>query len=143
MPQFIKIDHDYVLAAAEAARVESKVQKLVYCSVRSSPPLHYMSLSYVLQSGGASSSSYMPYLKSKGLTEEGLVSLGYSDTVIFRPGMLVVPGGRGEGRLAESILAFALSTLLAYRAADLFAPAGRSLASCPTSRALSDRKSVV
>lgn len=57
------------------------------------------------QSGGSSSSSFIPYSKSKGLTEEGLASLGYDETIIFRPGMLVVPGGRPDHRLMESIAA--------------------------------------
>ncbi|KAL8278959.1 hypothetical protein RQP46_008628 [Phenoliferia psychrophenolica] len=86
--KFVKIDREYVLAAAKGARVEGKDQKIVYCS-----------------SGGASSTSFAPYLKSKGLTEEGLASLGYKETIIFRPGMLVVPGGRAEHRLVESLAA--------------------------------------
>ncbi|KAM0750498.1 hypothetical protein T439DRAFT_326460 [Meredithblackwellia eburnea MCA 4105] len=83
---FEKIDKDYVLAAAEAARIDSKHQVLTYCS-----------------SGGSSSGSPFPYLKSKGLTEEGLAGIGYSETLIFRPGMLQVPGGRKESRLVENI----------------------------------------
>ncbi|KAM0788193.1 hypothetical protein ACM66B_001352 [Microbotryomycetes sp. NB124-2] len=85
--QFYKVDREFVLAAAKHARVQDKKQSLVYCS-----------------SGSASSSSPFPYLKSKGLTEEGLASLGY-ETILFRPGMLAVPGGRAEHRLMESIAA--------------------------------------
>lgn len=66
----------------------SKPQRLVYIS-----------------SAGASKGSFVPYSKSKGLTEEGLVKSGYGDTIIFRPGMLAVPGGREEGRLVESVVA--------------------------------------
>ncbi|GAA5867283.1 hypothetical protein JCM1840_005009 [Sporobolomyces johnsonii] len=84
---FERIDRDYVLKAAEAARIEGKKQKMIY-----------------LSSGGASSSSPFLYPKSKGLTEEGLAALGYDQTIIFRPGFLVVPGGRkGDHRLAESL----------------------------------------
>ncbi|GAA5923566.1 hypothetical protein JCM1841_002986 [Sporobolomyces salmonicolor] len=84
---FEKIDREYVLKAAEAARIEGKLQKMIY-----------------LSSGGASSSSPFLYPKSKGLTEEGLAALGYDQTIIFRPGLLVVPGGRkGDHRLAESL----------------------------------------
>jgi len=37
------------------------------------------------------------------LTEQGLAALGYTRTVIMRPGFLQVPGGRSEGRLVESL----------------------------------------
>ncbi|KAK4693814.1 oxidoreductase, partial [Phenoliferia sp. Uapishka_3] len=88
MEKFVRIDREYVSAAAKAARVEGKDQRVVYCS-----------------SGGASSTSLFPYTKSKGLTEEGLAELGYKECIIFRPGMLIVPGGRGEHRLVESMAA--------------------------------------
>lgn len=45
-------------------------------------------------------------MKSKGLTEEGLAAIGYDETIIFRPALLAVPGGREEHRLAESVFAF-------------------------------------
>lgn len=41
------------------------------------------------------------YPKSKGLTEEGIAALGYSSAVIFRPGLLLAPGGRQERRIPE------------------------------------------
>ncbi|KAK7437363.1 hypothetical protein VKT23_018608 [Stygiomarasmius scandens] len=70
---FEKIDREYVLNAAREAKSSDSAheQRLLYCS-----------------SGGANSRSPFLYTKSKGLTEEGLASLGYSDTIIFRPGML-------------------------------------------------------
>ncbi|KAK4050112.1 C-24(28) sterol reductase [Microbotryomycetes sp. JL201] len=86
--KFFLIDREYVLGAAKCARVQGKKQSVVYCS-----------------SGSASSSSPFPYIKSKGLTEEGLAAIGYDETIIFRPGMLVVPGGRAEHRLMESLAA--------------------------------------
>jgi len=55
------------------------------------------------QSAGSSASSPFLYPSSKGLTEQGLAALGYSRTVILRPGYLQVPGGRSEGRLVESL----------------------------------------
>ncbi|GAA6060366.1 hypothetical protein JCM10212_004550 [Sporobolomyces blumeae] len=82
---FEKIDREYVVKAAEAAKTSGK-QRLVYLSAASSN----------------SSSSFL-YVKSKGLTEEALAALGYSETFIVRPGYLDVPGGRNESRLAESI----------------------------------------
>ncbi|KAH7105782.1 hypothetical protein BKA62DRAFT_687955 [Auriculariales sp. MPI-PUGE-AT-0066] len=65
---FEKIDREYVLNAAKAARVEGIEQRLVYCSV-----------------SGASASSPFLYVKSKGLTENGLAALGYKDTISVRP----------------------------------------------------------
>ena len=41
--------------------------------------------------------------RSKGLTEEALASIGYSDTIIFRPGLLAGVH-REEPRYAEAIL---------------------------------------
>lgn len=41
--------------------------------------------------------------RSKGLTEEALASIGYSDTIIFRPGLLAGVHRR-EPRIAESVL---------------------------------------
>ncbi|KAG8697100.1 Protein fmp52, mitochondrial [Ceratobasidium sp. 395] len=72
---FEKIDREYVINAAKAAK--------------STDPAHQQRLVY-LSSGGASvsSPSWFWYLKSKGLTESGLASLGYSDFIAFRPGML-------------------------------------------------------
>lgn len=57
---FVKIDREYVLAAAKAALTDEKatMQRLLYCS-----------------SAGANSSSFFLYPKSKGLTEEGLGEL--------------------------------------------------------------------
>ncbi|PPQ90052.1 hypothetical protein CVT25_006292 [Psilocybe cyanescens] len=89
---FEKIDREgtsasrYVLAAAKEARSSdsSTPQRLVY-----------------LSSGGANSSSPFLYPKSKGLTEEGLASLGYSDTIIFRPGFLAGTN-RADHRVVET-----------------------------------------
>ncbi|BGP34586.1 hypothetical protein JCM10296v2_006408 [Rhodotorula toruloides] len=84
---FERIDREYVLSAARAARREDKPdQRVVYVS-----------------STSANSSAWFLYPRSKGLTEEGLASLGYASTTIFRPGLLVAPGGRGEHRFAESL----------------------------------------
>ncbi|TRM58750.1 hypothetical protein BD626DRAFT_573261 [Schizophyllum amplum] len=84
---FEKIDREYVVNAAREARVEGHPQRLVY-----------------LFSGGANASSPFLYMRSKGLTENALVSLGYDDSIIFRPGMLIGTN-RGEFRLDESIAA--------------------------------------
>ncbi|KAF5362443.1 hypothetical protein D9756_002410 [Leucocoprinus leucothites] len=84
---FEKIDRDYVISAAKAARVPNQEQRLVY-----------------LSSAGANASSSFLYMRSKGQTEIGLAKLGYSDTIIFRPAMLL-GAKREESRVAESIFA--------------------------------------
>jgi len=82
---FTKIDKEYVVNAAKAAKVD-KDQQLVYISTY-----------------GASPKSMSFYTCSKGLTEKALAELGYKDTVIFRPAFLANVK-RPESRLAESIL---------------------------------------
>ncbi|GAA5949396.1 hypothetical protein JCM3765_003396 [Sporobolomyces pararoseus] len=94
---FERIDRDYVVKAAEAARIEGKKQKLVYLSASSSN----------------SSSSFL-YVRSKGLTEEALAGIGYSETVVARPGFLVVPGGRGESRILETGFGKVMSLLSTF-----------------------------
>ncbi|KAL0057898.1 hypothetical protein AAF712_015447 [Marasmius tenuissimus] len=51
--------------------------------------------------GGANMNSHFLYPRSKGLTEHGLALLGYSDTIIFRPGLLVGTE-RPQHRMVES-----------------------------------------
>jgi oxidoreductase len=41
--------------------------------------------------------------RSKGMTEQALAGLGYSDTIIFRPGFLA-NAERASGRLGEQII---------------------------------------
>ncbi|KAG8985276.1 Protein fmp52, mitochondrial [Tulasnella sp. 427] len=82
---FEKIDREYVLNAAKAAKVDAGQQRLVY-----------------LSSAGADANSFFLYPKSKGLTEQGLASL-YSDCIIFRPGLLK-EANRDEPRLVETII---------------------------------------
>ncbi|KAI9440865.1 hypothetical protein H4582DRAFT_1501353 [Lactarius indigo] len=81
---FTKIDKEYVVNAAKAAKVD-KEQRLVYISV-----------------GAANPGSTSFYLRSKGLTEKALAELGYNDTIVFRP-VVLANVERPEGRLVESI----------------------------------------
>ncbi|KAI0317008.1 hypothetical protein OF83DRAFT_192879 [Amylostereum chailletii] len=70
---FEKIDREYVVNAARAAKSSetTRSQRLVYlCSQAPNPK------------------SMILYSRSKGLTEQALAELGYSDTIIFRPGFL-------------------------------------------------------
>ncbi|KAJ8495786.1 hypothetical protein ONZ45_g12707 [Pleurotus djamor] len=87
---FEKIDREFVLNAAKAAKSDDPAheQRIVYCS-----------------STGANPKSPFLYPKSKGLTEQGLAALGYSDTIVFRPGFLKGTQ-REEPRLAESIFGY-------------------------------------
>ncbi|KAJ7355787.1 hypothetical protein DFH08DRAFT_955241 [Mycena albidolilacea] len=85
---FERIDREYVINAARAAKSEGHPQRLVYVSV-----------------GVADPKSYFLYPRSKGLTEEGLAGLGYEDTIVFRPGMLAGTN-RTESRPRESIAVF-------------------------------------
>ena len=55
----------------------------------------------VLQSNGANLKAPFLYPQSKGLTERDLASLGYNDTIIFRPGLLA-DTQRNDPRFAES-----------------------------------------
>ncbi|KAF8166659.1 hypothetical protein K438DRAFT_2065678 [Mycena galopus ATCC 62051] len=80
---FERIDREYVINAARAAKSEGHPQRLIYVS-----------------SFGVDSNSRFLYPRSKGLTEEGLASLGYEDTMVFRPGFLAGTK-RNEFRLAE------------------------------------------
>ncbi|KIJ21051.1 hypothetical protein PAXINDRAFT_65728 [Paxillus involutus ATCC 200175] len=85
--KFEKIDREYVVDACKAAK--------------SDDPLHEQRVVY-LSSGGANPSSPMLYTRSKGLTEQALARLGYSDTIVFRPGFLK-NAERSHARTAESI----------------------------------------
>lgn len=64
-----------------------------------------------LQSGGANPHSHFLYPRSKGLTEIELAGLGYDETIVFRPGMLLGTD-RGESRPAESIIGYVLLVYL-------------------------------
>ncbi|KIJ65452.1 hypothetical protein HYDPIDRAFT_110522 [Hydnomerulius pinastri MD-312] len=85
--KFEKIDREYVVNACQAAKTED--------------PAHEQRIVY-LSSSGASASSPFLYPKSKGLTELALARLGYSDTIVFRPGLLK-NADRSGTRLAESV----------------------------------------
>ncbi|KAK7030559.1 hypothetical protein R3P38DRAFT_2702286, partial [Favolaschia claudopus] len=82
---FERIDRKYVVDAARAAKSEGHSQRLVYVS-----------------STGADSKSHFLYTRSKGLTEDGLASLGYDDTIVFRPAVLAGTN-RPESRIGETI----------------------------------------
>jgi len=82
---FERIDREYVINAARAAKSDSHPQRLIY-----------------LSSIGADPKSRTLYTRSKGLTEEGLAKLGYEDCLVFRPGFLAGTD-RPESRLGETV----------------------------------------
>jgi uncharacterized protein YbjT (DUF2867 family) len=81
---FRTVDHDHVLAFAEAARA-SGARRFVTVS-----------------STGADAGSRNFYLRTKGETDDALAALGFDRLDIFRPGLLRGPRG-GERRLGERV----------------------------------------
>ncbi|KAF7370995.1 Oxidoreductase HTATIP2 [Mycena sanguinolenta] len=90
---FVRIDREYVINAAKAARSDKHPQRLVYVSTFN-----------------ADVNAWLPYFKSKGITEDGLASIGYDDTIVFRPGFLAGTN-RPKFRLGEAI-ALAIARVL-------------------------------
>lgn len=110
---FVRIDREYVLAAAKAAMTDKadENQRVIYCS-----------------SSGSNSKSSFLYMQSKGLTEEGLAGLGYSDCILFKPAYLA-GANRERTRYAEKV--FGVSIVCDY------AVKTRSLSHLPFSLSLS------
>lgn len=80
---FRKVDHDYTLAVANAAKAAGVERFAVVSSV------------------GASARSSNFYLRVKGETDEAIQKIGFSSLVIARPSMLV--GNREESRPGEKV----------------------------------------
>ncbi len=80
---FYRVDHDYVLAAAELAH-------------RAGTPIFGL-----VSSLGASASSRLFYLKTKGETEHALTALGFSSLTLVRPSLLI-GGPRSSARFLEA-----------------------------------------
>lgn len=92
---FRKVDFDYPMALARAARAQGATDFRLVSSV------------------GADARSGNFYLRVKGELEEALAQLGFTSLQIFRPGVLL--GDRGESRMGESIgkaLSVAIGPLL-------------------------------
>lgn len=79
-----KIDYDLNLNLAKAAK-EAGVDTYV-----------------LISSGGANSASMMPYMKMKGQLEDDVQKIGFTHTVILRPGLIL--GEREKSRTAEYFL---------------------------------------
>lgn len=63
--------------------------------------------------------------RSKGLTEQGLASLGYTETIVFRPGFLAQTN-RADRRISESIFS-KITGVLSYVSSSLEIPVRRLL----------------
>lgn len=96
---FYRVDHDYVLAAAQLAK-------------RAGTPTFGL-----VSSLGANASSRLFYLRVKGETEQALTALGFASQVIVRPSLLI-GGTRANARPLEAFGLFlgkCLASLLPRR----------------------------
>jgi uncharacterized protein YbjT (DUF2867 family) len=82
---FRAVDHDAVLAFAEAARGKGAQRFLLLSSI------------------GASARSRSFYLQTKGQTEDGLATLGFPQLTILRPSLIDDQGTRAEHRVGERL----------------------------------------
>lgn len=92
---FEKIDREYVVNAARATKTQD--------------PAHKQRVVY-LSSAGADASSHFLYTRSKGLTEQGLASIGFDDVVIFRPSFLA-EANREQPKPGEAFIGRAVGLL--------------------------------
>lgn len=80
---FRKVDHDYIVAFAKAAKARGAKRLLLVSSI------------------GADPASSVFYSRVKGETEQALGALGFEALHIFRPGLLI--GARAESRPVEAL----------------------------------------
>lgn len=114
-PAFRRVDHNYVIAVATAARQAGARQFIVVSSV------------------GAGGGSF--YLRVKGEMEAGLRALGFERLDVIRPGLLI--GDRAERRPAERVaqqLAPLIDPLLRGRLARYGTVAARDVADAIVAR---------
>lgn len=108
---FHRVDHDLVLATAEAARRAGTPALAVVSSV------------------GASTRSPSFYLRTKGETEVDLVALGFPSLTIVRPSMIDAPD-RDQPRPGEALGAAAFRLLRPLVPARYRAVTPRAIAAC-------------
>ncbi|KIY46729.1 hypothetical protein FISHEDRAFT_46667 [Fistulina hepatica ATCC 64428] len=99
---FEKIDREFVLNAAKEVKKEdpARPQRVLYVSCPS-----------------PSSTSMFLYPRSKGLTEEGLTKFGFSEAIMFRPGMLLGVQ-RPDARFLESAATSVMNTFRLTRVSN-------------------------
>lgn len=84
---FYRVDHDYVVETAKLAK-DGGCQHL-----------------HLVSSKGANKDSWFLYTKTKGQVEAELSEMGFPRLSIYRPGLLLFDGGRGqETRFDEALL---------------------------------------
>jgi uncharacterized protein YbjT (DUF2867 family) len=88
---FFKVDHDYVISFAEEV-YKAGVSRF-----------------FLISSMGASENSAFYYNRVKGQTENKLKTIGFEETHIMRPSLLL--GSREEKRMGESIAQFLMTSL--------------------------------
>lgn len=82
--EYYQIDHDYPILAAQLAKANGAKAIFVVTAV------------------GANANSQFSYVRTKGEVERDLLALGFSQTHIFRPSMIM--GSRKENRTLEKSL---------------------------------------
>lgn len=87
---FIKVDHDYVLAAAKLAH--------------SAAVPHFS----IVTAQGSNADSWFLYMQTKGRIENALKALGFSRLSIFQPGLLLRPD---NNRLGEKLATWFMPSL--------------------------------
>ncbi|KAG6909382.1 hypothetical protein DXG01_000825 [Tephrocybe rancida] len=104
---FEKIDREYVVNAAREAKSSAPDQRLVYVSAQ----MHHRLSSILGASISVASHLAVPprpraytHSRSKGLTENALAALGYSDIIVFRPAFLA---GTERGPKQELLISIA------------------------------------
>lgn len=80
---FRRVDHDYIVAFAKAAKARGAKRLLLVSSI------------------GADPASSVFYSRVKGETEQAVGALGFETLHIFRPGLLI--GARAESRPVEAL----------------------------------------
>jgi oxidoreductase len=90
---FYRVDHDYVVNTAKLAKAGGTK--------------HF----HLVSSVSANKDAFFLYTKTKGEVEAELSEMGFDRLSIYRPSVLLVPGGRSEFRLAEKISQGILRTL--------------------------------
>lgn len=104
------IDYDYVIQFAQHAK-GNKVISIVLLSAK-----------------GASEKSVFFYSKLKGTLERSILNLGFSNTIILRPGLLIRPGTDRLGeRIATKLLFFfnSIGLLRSNKPTEVFKVANR------------------
>lgn len=81
---YYQIDHDYPVSAAKSAKENGAKTVLLVSSI------------------GADTKSTVFYTRTKGETERDIIDLGFEQTYIFRPSMIL--GDRKENRPLEKVL---------------------------------------